>query len=172
MSGIFAKWAPIYWAAGYNPLPISPNQKACHLNGWQEPMNEGRFDEVLRTHGHYGIGILMGTPSGDGTTLLALDIDHDSYTPIAKVVMGHPPAMRKGKKGVGIICRVRGIPHKSEFRFGGELGQKFKKHAELLGRHRLLVIPPTIHPETGQPYVWLGKPLHEIPFDQLPIIEV
>lgn len=32
------------------------------------------------------------------------------------------------------------------------------------------VLPPTIHPKTGKPYEWIGKPLLECDLDDLPDI--
>jgi hypothetical protein len=64
--------------------------------------------------------------------------------------------------------RVRGRLSNPEFRVAG----KGDKVAECLFFKKLCVIPPTIHPETGQAYRWIGTPLHEIDFNELPIVEM
>ena len=66
------------------------------------------------------------------------------------------------------FVRVRGRLSNPEFRVAG----KGDKVAECLFVKKLCVIPPTIHPDTGQAYRWIGTPLHEIDFNELPIMEM
>jgi hypothetical protein len=40
------------------------------------------------------------------------------------------------------------------------------------GIRKLCVIPPTIHPDTRRLYQWIGRPLHEVGFNELPIVEI
>jgi hypothetical protein len=82
------------------------------------------------------------------------------------------PSGRIGKKGAVFFVRVRGDLSNPEFRVRGEGGKRYGKVAECLFVKKLCVIPPTIHPETGQPYRWFGKPLHEVDFSELPIVEM
>lgn len=174
-SRIFAKWAALYRERGFWPRPISPNTKACHARDWQKP-DPGIAIEVLARwvteQGHYGVGLLMGNPFPDGTTLGALDIDHDDYTRIGRALLRDPPCGRVGKKGAVFFVRVRGAPQNLEFRVKGDADRRFGKVAECLFAKKLCVIPPTIHPDTGLAYRWLGAPLHEIDFDRLPIVEM
>ena len=110
----------------------------------------------------------MGSPLLDGTTLGGLDIDHDDYVRIGRALLNNPPSGRIGKKGAVFFVRVRGRLSNPEFRVGG----KGDKVAECLFVKKLCVIPPTIHPDTGQAYRWIGTPLHEIDFRELPIVEM
>ena len=171
MTGIYAQWAPLYRAAGFEPRPITPGTKACHLSGWQSPMSDDDFRASLRKYGgDHGIGLLMGSPFPDDTTLAALDVDDDAYVEVAKVLMGQPRCIRRGKRGVIIFCRLRGAVGNREFRLHTPLGGKGAKHCELLASKKLAVIPPTIHPDLGAPYEWQGQSLLDVPFEQLPII--
>ena len=70
------------------------------------------------------------------------------------------------------FVRVRGRPSNPEFRVRGEEGKRLGKVAECLFVRKLCVIPPTIHPDTGQAYRWIGRPLHEVDFNELPIVEM
>jgi hypothetical protein len=172
---IFAEWARVYRDRGFWPRPISLGAKACHISGWQRPDHEippAELASWLTKYGHLGIGVLIGSPFPDGTALGALDIDHDDYTRIAQTLLRDPPCGGIGKKGAVFFVRVRGPLSNPEFKVRGEEGKRYGKVAECLFTKKLCVIPPTIHPDTGQPYRWIGAPLHEIDFNQLPIVEM
>jgi len=172
---IFEAWADAYRQRGFWPRPITLGSKACHLKDWQRPDGNIPRDELaswISKHGHLGIGLLMGSPLPDGTTLGALDIDHDDYVRIGRALLRDPPSGRIGKKGAVFFVRVRGRPTNPEFRVAGDDGKRYGKVAEGLFVKKLCVIPPTIHPDTRQPYRWIGRPLLEVDFDDLPIVEL
>ena len=171
----FADWAETYRSAGFWPRPVSPNSKACHVRDWQKPDDEltsATLQSWLISHGTHGIGLLMGSPFPDGTTLGALDIDHDDYTRLGRALLRDPPCCRLGKKGMVVFVRVRGEPHNIEFRVKGDVEKRFGKVAECLFSKKLCVIPPTIHPETGRPYRWIGSSLLDVDFNSLPVVEL
>ena len=168
---IFAEWARAYRERGLWARPISLGAKACHIAGWQKPDAEIPAAELaswLTKHGNLGIGLLTGSPFPDGTTLGALDIDRNEYVRIGRALLRDPPCGRIGKRGAVFFVRVRGRLSNLGFRVGG----KGDKVAECLFTKKLCVIPPTIHPDTGQAYRWIGTPLHEIDFRELPIVEM
>jgi hypothetical protein len=172
---VFAQWARVYRERGYWPRPITPGQKACHVREWQKPDSEfsdATLASWLTSHADFGIGLLMGSPFPDGTTLGALDIDHDEYVRLGRASLLDAPSGRIGKKGAVFFVRVRGDLSNPEFQVRGEAGKRYGKVAECLFTKKLCVIPPTIHPDTGQPYRWFGRPLHEVSFDELPIVEM
>ena len=145
------------------------------MREWQKPdseLSEATLASWLTSHAHFGIGLLMGSPFPDGTTLGALDIDRDEYVRVGRASLGHTPSGRVGKKGAVFFVRVRGRPSNPEFRVRGEEGKHLGKVAECLFVRKLCVIPPTIHPDTGQAYRWIGRPLHEVDFNELPIVEM
>jgi Bifunctional DNA primase/polymerase, N-terminal len=172
---IFAEWASLYRERGYWSRPIALGSKACKLSNWQRPDDKIRDDELaswIARCGDHGIGLLMGSPFPDGTTLGALDIDHDDYTRLGRALLRDPPCGRIGKKGAVFFVRVRGRLSNPEFRVQGDEAKRYGKVAECLFVKKLCVIPPTIHPETGRPYEWIAKPLHEVDFEELPIVEM
>jgi hypothetical protein len=174
-SCVLGEWAPFYRERGFWPRPISPNTKACHFAGWQKPDPEIALEvrqRWLSDHGHCGMGLLMGSPFPDGTTLGALDIDHDDYTRIGRAVLRDPPCGRVSKKGAVFFVRVRGRLSNPEFKVQGDQAKSCGKVAECLFVKKLCVIPPTVHPETQRPYEWIGRPLHEADFNALPIVEM
>jgi hypothetical protein len=172
---IFAQWAGVYRRRGFWPRPITPGTKACHVREWQKPdseLSEETLISWLTSHAHFGIGLLMGSPFPDGTTLGALDIDHDEYVRLGRASLLDAPSGRIGRKGAVFFVRVRGRLSNPEFKVRSEGGKRYGKVAECLFVRKLCIIPPTIHPETGQPYRWIGRPLHEVEFDELPIVEM
>lgn len=172
MSSAFGEWAPILRAKGLWPRPIKAGSKACFIEGWQKPDGEiGRvtLDAWMHQYADNGIGLLMGSPLPDGTVLGAVDIDRDDYVRVTKVLLRDPPSGRFGAKGAVFFVRVRGDTRYRALKAKGGSGDKI---GELLVDKRLCVIPPTIHPETGKPYHWIGTPLHEIDFGDLPLLEI
>jgi Bifunctional DNA primase/polymerase, N-terminal len=168
----FAKWAPIYRERGLEPRPVKPGGKGCYLKGWTKPdseLSQAELDRWLIKYANYGIGLRMGTPLPGGGHLGALDIDNDGYVRISKVLMGNPPCMRIGKKGVVIFTRIIGDLPNSTFKVKRE-DEPDLQVADCLFDKKLCVIPPTIHPGTKKPYRWIGTPLHQLDFDLLPVI--
>jgi hypothetical protein len=174
MSGIFATEAPRYRAAGFWPRPIELGSKACKIKGWQRSDSEigkAELDRWTEQHGQQGIGLLMGSPLPDGTTLGALDIDRDEYVGIAKALLGgDPPCGRIGSKGAVFFVRVMPGIENHEFWAGGNERETWGKIGEALFDKRLCVIPPTVHMDTGRPYHWIGTPLLDVDLSTLPLI--
>ena len=173
--GRFAHWAGVYRQRGYWPRPITSGTKACHVREWQMPdseLPEATLASWLTSHANHGIGLLMGSPFPDGTMLGAFDIDRGEYVRVGRATLGDTPCGRVGKKGAVFFIRVRGPLSNFEFKVRGDDGRRYGKVAECLFIRKLCVIPPTIHPDIGQPYRWFGRPLHEVEFNELPIVEL
>lgn len=172
-NNIFQKWAPVYRRLGLEPRPVTPGGKATKISGWSKPDNEFT-PELLESwdnkYANHGIGLRMGTLLQDGTTLGAVDIDHDKYFRPIKAVLGNPVSGRFGSKGAVFFVRIKGKLPNSKFKVKGEAGTKYGQVVECLFNKTFCVIPPTIHPDTNHAYRWIGKPLHEVDFNQLPII--
>ena len=90
---------------------------------------------------------------------------------VAQALLQDPVCARIGAKGIVIFARLRGDGKYRQFVVKGRDGDPDKKLGELLCDKRFCVIPPTIHPDTDQPYRWIGKSLLEIEFSDLPLIE-
>ena len=86
-SHAFSTWAPSYRKLGLWPRPINLGSKACRIKDWQVPDDQqppGTLERWSTRYGNFGIGLLMGSPLPDGTTLGALDVDRDEYVGLAK----------------------------------------------------------------------------------------
>lgn len=159
---------------GFQPRPVKLGYKACKLKGWQRPDREIPSEELnswSNKYASYGIGLLLGSEFPDGTRLGALDIDQDDYVRVSSALLGGPLCGRIGAKGVAWFVRIDGDISIKKFDVRCEGGTPFHV-GELLCQKRLLVIPPTIHPDTNAAYRWVGKPLLEIDYTDLPIVEV
>ena len=159
---------------GLQARPVKSGCKACKEKGWQRPDEEISVEEKqswLEKCADHGIGLLLGSLLPDGTRLGALDIDRDDYVRVSAALLGNPPCERIGAKGVAWFVRVRGELGVKKFDVKCADGTVIHV-GELLCQKRLLVIPPTIHPDTNQPYRWVGKSLLEVDYTDLPIVEV
>jgi hypothetical protein len=169
----YREHAAIYNNLGMWSRRIRPGTKACYDKGWQSPNGDlppGTLQKWLDTCGNFGIGLLMGSPISDGTRLGALDVDRNEYTALGQTLLQNRICGRVGEKGAVFFVRVRGDLGNPEFRVGGSGGKAWGKVAECLFVKKLCVIPPTIHPNTRQPYRWIGTPLHEVDLLSLPLI--
>lgn len=170
---IYREHAAIYENLGMWPRRIRLGTKACYDKRWQLPNSDlpsATLQKWRDTRGNFGIGLLMGSPISDGTRLGALDVDRNEYTALGRTLLRNPICGRFGQKGAVFFVRVRGNLGNPEFYVSGPEGKKWGKVAECLFAKKLCVIPPTIHPDTNQPYHWIGTPLHEVDLLSLPVV--
>lgn len=168
---VFGEFAPLYRKAGFWPRPVRPGSKACPFPKWNVPDPErklGELDSWLESHGNWGIGLVLGSPFPDGTKLAAVDIDRDDYVRVTQALLRNPPCGRIGAKGIAHLVRLRGDGKYRGLKVKSENGAKV---GEILCDNRFLVLPPTFHPDTEQPYRWVGRPLLEVDYRELPIVE-
>lgn len=146
--GIFAEWAPKYWERGLPVIPLAPRGKNPIPVGWTEfagKMPEPMLQQSwLASHPGGNIGLVLGPESG----MIMLDID----TPDKKVMqelrrrLPKSPWHRVGAKGAVWAYRYNGI---RSFRIRAE---GHGTMVELLGNRLQVVVPPSIHPKTGEAY--------------------
>ncbi len=169
---IFRENAPKYWDKG---LPVIPLHKWDALNadgksmgkapcpaGWQRysdqmPDKESQ-EKWLQQFSENNIGL----PLGKQSRCVALDIDSTNEAEIALIDTLVPKSawVRIGKKGKVLMFRYNG---EKTFRIKDELGRTI---CELLSSGTQVVLPPSIHPDTKQPYV-ANANLYDV-VDQLP----
>lgn len=174
--GIFSEHASAYRDAGFEPRPIEPGSKASKIVGWNRPdveLPENHLAAWIRNFGDHGIGLRLGSVCPNGTVLGALDIDDERYVRVASHLLGDPPCGRIGAKGIAYFIRIKGRPPTTRIAFDAHADEVGQVHVgELLGPGALIVIPPTVHPNTHNPYRWIGTPLLETDLSTLPIVEV
>lgn len=158
-----------YLALGYIPLWVAPNSKAPKSAGWQsiQPTSESIQHAFARPS---NLGIRTGDVHPDGSCLVAVDIDLEEHVLIRAVesAIGCKVPVKQGKKGFTYIFRLsEQLPSRKIHWYRD--GTK-RPAIDVLCRAAQTVIPPSIHPETEQPYRWVSGPaLCELPYDHLPL---
>jgi hypothetical protein len=159
---IFETYAPAYWAASLPVIPLRQRNKMPEISGWslygrQMPTKLEQQDWLV-TYPKGNIGL----PLGPCSSLCIIDIDTEDATVDAAIreICGPTPWVRVGKKGAALAYRFEG---QKNFRLRGADGGMI---CEFLGLGNQVVLPPSIHSDTGQPYV-ASTNLCEVK-DQLP----
>jgi hypothetical protein len=148
-AGAFARYAMRYRDHGYAPVPVRPGSKAPLITDWSRWSDElpppELVQEWIRRYGaDAGIAIATGPASG----IVALDLDHDDGSHAAILEAAGPsPVGKIGARGATYF-----------YRYSGESSRAFRRNGEticeVLAGKRLVIIPPTIHPDTGRAYEW------------------
>ena len=170
-------------ANGYHPIPIAPDSKAPSewrggkwrgMSGWQKYRNEQPKDFLIKVWSNWpdaNIGIVTGTvvtvkAVKDNKVVMlkfivvAIDFDTDDYDTLQELEASLPYSgvRKKGRRGhTSFYLAPVGTPG---FR---------TPIVELLSDTRQTVIPGSIHPDTGKPYIWttaqtlLNTPAHDLP---------
>lgn len=146
--GIFSETAPKLWAVGLPVMPLYPNEKTPRINSWQQLAERMPTPEEqsfwLKNYATGNIGMPLGAQSG----CVALDIDTED-TEVIKLIeslVPYSPWQRIGKKGKVMLFKFTG---QKTFRIKTVEGQTI---CELLSSRTQIVLPPSIHPDTGKPY--------------------
>ena len=160
-----------YHHHGYIPLRIDPDSKAARHQGWQvETPSDGSIERSFSRPSN--LGIRCGDPRPDKTSLMALDVDVEDpdIHECVKRAIGQEVPTKRGKKGATYFVRVDYEQRTTKIKL--IRGGNKRDVIDVLARGAQTVVPPSIHPETKQPYQWIaGTPLHEIDYRQLPVFE-
>jgi putative DNA primase/helicase len=144
---IFREYAPLYWEAGIPAMPLKIRSKAPILSEWTQYGTNMPSAAVrqhwLETYGRSNIGLPFGPASG----LCAIDIDTTDDALVAAIEDCLPatPWRRVGKKGCALVFKWQG---QKNFKIRSDEGMI----CEFLGLGNQLVLPPSIHPDTGEAY--------------------
>lgn len=152
---------------GISVLPIAPNAKApgtMTAGQWRLEHGWSRFCDRLPTPLEMGIwekwpdggvGVALGPASAPpGQQLVAVDIDTDDPTIQAAIFAVIPPSPVRKKGRTGQTCFYLASTGLAKAKFDDAEG---KRLLDLLTHGRQSVLPPTIHPQSGQPYFWLTR---------------
>ncbi len=171
---------------GYNPMPIIPGAKWpgklqngawYNMPAWQQWCDK-QPPEFLHDKWEEwpdaGVGVAHGALCG-----LDIDTDRKAVADAAIEAVGPSPVRRVGKKGWmgyyrtgaagdGYTARVRWYdPEIFTVRPDGR--KDYPPQVEILFHGTQSVVPPTIHPTTGQPYRWITEDtLEDTPLEDLP----
>lgn len=174
MVSAFASTAPRLVARGHSPIPIMPGSKSPGVRNadgeWQpmprwhrwckEQPTEHTIAAWLRMIGGDNAGV--GVACGMG--LICIDIDFEECMAPLLAILPVSHVQKKGKKGVSLFYRGNtDVIRSRNFRTPDKVGL-----VDLLSEGKQTVLPPSIHPDTGEPYYWwtddtlLDTPLEDL----------
>lgn len=168
---IFGAHAPAFYAAGVPVIPLHYHDKRPVLSDWSKfhdhLPNPDLQAQWIANYANCNMGVVLGAQS----RLAVIDIDTKDED-LEKLILsclhnatgGIPsPWQRRGSKGVVLAYRYNGVP---TFRIKDIAGNTL---VEYLSSRTQVVLPPSIHPDTGKPYVE-NVPLLSV-LDQLPELD-
>lgn len=178
----YAKVAQRLVDMGYSAIPVLPGSKRPGQYANKEWYGENdwqRFGDRLPTK--YEIPIWSTWPNAGVCVVLddnvkVIDIDSDDENLINAVLAVLPPCSvrKRGAKGFSLFYKGSAEIVSRPFNIKPEGEKKPIRAVDLLAKGRQTVLPPTIHPQTEQPYVWIDddsladlepQDLAELPLD-------
>jgi hypothetical protein len=141
--------------------------------GWQT-LNAADYAEGGSKHDAYeawlrsrltGVGVLLT----NGLVAVDVDFTDQFMTAAVRAVLDRLPGVavrRVGKKGLAAFMRLApGCVPPAALHVKGQ-------KIEFLHAGKQAVLPPSIHPDTGQPYIWISDDtLEDTPLDKLPVLD-
>lgn len=157
MAELFSVVAPAYWAKGLPVIPLKVREKRPFFDHWQQwsdrlPTDAEQLD-WLTNYKFNNIGLPLGKQSG----VVIIDVDTEDTAAMDAImsVLPKSPWVRTGRKGFALAYKFTG---KGGFKITGKgVGMV----VEMLSTGNQIVLPPSIHPDTGLPYTE-NQPLHEL----------
>ena len=165
--GPFGLYAPLLLRNGYSPVPIEPGDKRPlgAIGDWSRlrttPLIETEIAKIAAENPDAGLGV-----AGGYNGLVPIDVDTEDSGILAAINTVLPEAVvaKRGRRGATVFYRDASRTIASR-KFKGRNGTML---LEVLVTGQS-VIPPTVHPETGQPYSWLTEcTLFDVHIDELP----
>lgn len=169
---MFGNEAPRYWKAGLFPVPLRPKTKAPFFDDWQiicPKVSDKDKDEWTKKYHNYNIGLALGTEFNNAQ-LVAIDIDDEEVMDAVLFAVGKGPTKR-GMKGGTVFCLAdHAVVNSKIYKYSnGKKGRKAM--VEILAKGSQTVLPPSVHPDTKLPYVWVGPELLDS-LNNLPFVSV
>lgn len=158
--GAFAEIGVRLIERGYAAVPIMPgtkepgvlrkNGKWVHLPRWQERYQRRQPSEIelaCWSRGDAGVGVVGGH---GGMVAFDIDTDDPAIRAALDVILPKSSVRKIGRRGETLFYYAPKIANSKRWLING------KVVLELIGPGRQTVLPPTIHPDTQQPYRWSG----------------
>lgn len=151
---------------GFHVVPLAASQKfpaEMRGDGWKPMGDWPRFRErqptdfereIWGTWSGANIGVVLGSSVGEHS-IVAVDIDAEDFDEVEEIrgALPYSPMAKRGRKGLTLF--YRGTPSIKTTQYRRD--RKTVLCELLTGNEtRQTVVPPSIHPETNEPYVWLN----------------
>lgn len=162
---IFLDTAPAYYKRGIPVIPLYSREKrpvpTDWSRYWDHEVEPEQQEQWLRECPEGNIGIVLGPQSG--ISMLDIDCEDEAHIALIRSVVPESPWKRVGQKGMVLAFRYSGL---RTFRIKSATGESI---CELLSDRTQVVLPPSIHPKTQQPYRANCELLDVI--DDLPVLD-
>ena len=161
---IFGDFAPLYWDKGLPVIPIKPGEKRPFTPAWSQYClqmpSDAEQEYWLRNFPGFNIGLPLGPQSG----LIMIDVDTEDKVLEEAIlsVLPSTPWVRIGRKGYALAYKLNG---QKACKIKDSEGHMI---VEILAQGNQVVLPPSIHPDTGMPYTATGDLFDML--DQLPVL--
>lgn len=155
---------------GYIPLPIRHNEKRPSIAGWQllhlpqqlrskENIGDPDINYTITSEWIHAQDWSGGIGVSCSDNLVIIDIDDPAL--ISAVRTALPPTVERTGRPERTALIYRTLEPMQSLKLPG---------VDVLAVGRQSVLPPTVHPETGQPYIWLsGRTLLDTTISELPV---
>lgn len=158
---------------GYSAIPIMPGSKrpgVFQMKTWYGTSEWQRFCDRVPTAVETEIwdrwpdaGVCVAIDHQ--LKVIDVDVDDQEYLMAVQSVLPDSEVKKRGNKGFSAFYRGSPAIVSAPFSIGKT------RVVDLLAHGRQTVLPPTIHPDTGQAYHWLGsETLETVSIDQLPLL--
>lgn len=162
---LYKGWALYYASLGWHVFPLIPGTKipGCEHGSSEATTDTAQIERWWTASPQSGIGM---RPALSGLYVLDMDPRNGGEASFEAIQAEHglliSPLMAQSGRGSGFHMYFRAQP---ETRYLGQPGKG------LDGKHNgFVVLPPSIHPETRQPYTWLTET--PTAADELPVAPV
>jgi hypothetical protein len=149
-TGVFASFARKMWEHGFSVMPVDGQRPV--VSEWDrlhdQLASENQMDLWEREYGHLGIGLVCG--KANGLVGVDLDIKDPTLLAAARRLLPPSPLVKIGSKGFTLFVKFSGQTN-------GKIRYKGKVIGEFMSTGAQTVVPPSIHPKTGKPYVWTSS---------------
>lgn len=169
---------PSFVEMGYAAIPVMPGSKrpgSMSFGQWYGDMDWSRFCDRLPSEIESNVWCRWpdaGVCVAIDKTLKVIDIDTDDAEIIEAIKEVLPPIVvaKKGKKGLSVF--YRGSENIVSRPFNLRIAEGLETRVvDLLAHGRQTVVPPTVHPDTEQPYIWTTEDtLADTPIEKLPLL--
>ncbi|WP_316206028.1 bifunctional DNA primase/polymerase [Bradyrhizobium sp. SZCCHNR3058] len=152
----FAQVGPILFENGYSPIPIMPGNKVPGImvgdewrmfKGWNEFCLERPSQFQVNQWAKWpdaGVGVACGRG------LICIDIDQEEIIGPLLAILPVSYVQKKGRKGISLFYQGNTeVIRSKNYRTPDRVGL-----VDLLAEGKQTVLPPSIHPDTGEPYFW------------------
>jgi hypothetical protein len=165
MNSPFAQAAPALYALGYSPIPVMAGKKmpgtTSPLRNWTSFCFKQPVPNLIAGWSRYP-DLNVGVACGMG--LICVDIDQEACMTALLNILPPSNVQKKGRKGISLFYRGNTDKIRSKnFRTPDRTGL-----VDLLAEGKQTVLPPSVHPDTNEPYFWwTDATLEDTPLDQL-----